>query len=177
MRAIVLFGLLAGFASEGAPCQAPPDEPEEPFTVFVLANAGNNLKDKNSPAYTIEEIKKKVKDRKKWFRLAEDRQEAEIVIELIDQGKTEDIVEREGPPQTSFGQPGGSNVTTVDRAVMPDLKRSYYLRARTTILEKFQQSLTATSEGGRRPADAAKSFAHQLERLCRRNYWTIVEKR
>lgn len=159
---------LVAVSSVLARAQAPPKNPEQPFKVFVFTKALSDPDDGNSVARTAKEVGKKLEDRKKWFRLVSERDEADIVVEVLDQTESRRTVGTytPRPDNTAPGDPQITNIYGVGR--------SYLLETRVFVskAEPFDMNVTAD---GNRPRDSAKPFAQQLHTFCRLNYWTLMK--
>ena len=155
-----------------AAAQIAPSSPDEPFNVFVVAAPPEDA-DAKAFEQTHDEVEKRIKKRKSWFRLVESKDDADIVIELTDltQGNSSDDelamtprVDRNSPSQTvpqtaNFREPG---------------KKSYTLTTLVHVPEGEPFEMRAVGDG-RRPKNTAEPFAGSLERFVRLNYWTLMK--
>lgn len=162
---LAVTALVLGFQTTKV--QAPPKEPDEPFAIYVFTDAPGDPDDGNSLGRTTEEVAKKVRDRNKWFRLVENREEADIVVEVLVQSEGQTDSETYVPRETN-------DPSKLSMAVFSDVKDQFSLLTRIYVPKGDPIDMSATSTG-RRPKDAAKPFARRLEMFCRQNYWTLLE--
>lgn len=169
MAIFPILGLVLGLSASPHASQSkpPPKEPAEPFAVYVFTEMPGDPDDGNSIGRTTEEVAKKIRDRKKWFRTVEHREDAEIVVEVLDQsrkGSTEQGLVR----RTDNADP-----TDRQMAVFGDVKDTHLLVARIHVPKGKPVDMEVAADG-RRPRDAAKPFAVRLETFVRLNYWTLM---
>lgn len=162
--------LAAGLQTAGT--RPPPKEAEEPFAVYVFTEVPGDADDGDSLGRTAEEVAKKIRDRKKWFRIVETREEADLVVELLDQATKESsgrtyMRKREGTSRTVQRD-------TLGVVGFGDIREDHTLLTRVYVPKGEPFEMQAETDG-RRPRDAAKPYALRLELFVRQNYWTLME--
>lgn len=157
--------VLLGLAGVRGYAQPTPKNPE-PFDVFVFTDAPDDTTDKDSLTKTTEEVAKKIRDRKKWFRLVERREDADIVVEVLDQASSQDV-SNNFTRRADNAEPSDPQMTN-----FLDVAEGFTLQTRVHVPKAEPIAMDVTTEG-RRPRDTAKPFATRLETFCRLNYWML----
>lgn len=166
--------LLAGSLQSGA-ARPVPKEPEQPFAIYVFTEEPGDPDDGGSLGRTAEEVAKKIRDRKKWFRTVETREEADIVVEVLDQATTESTRQTyQHRREDTGGGPSSKDGATTQLGAFADIRESHTLLTRVYVPKGNPLEMRVDVEG-HGPRDAAKPFAIRLEKFVRRNYWTLME--
>jgi hypothetical protein len=122
--------------------------------VFVSAPESED----GSSVKVVKEVEKKIKDEKKWFRLAEDPLEADIRIEITQFGRSDQLKLKGHRTETTQG--GGG---TVVRPGLLDLDSGYFIDFLLTVPRQFKMEMTTA---GRNRGSAAKDLARRLRTIC-----------
>ena len=172
MRRLVLLVFIAFLA---LPVRAdekkrkPPKRPDEPFVIFVDARPKGEAKAVEAIWEAREELEKKLRKKKKWFRIGESADSAELVVTLEAYWVRE---ERRTHDQTHVA---GGNTHTVQ---VDTLYEYHSLRSTVTILgAPHEMTGTQMKRGRGTPKGAASDLANRLERYCKENYWELDERR
>jgi len=133
IAASALMLLLSHAAAGQETKREPPDRAAERFTVFVYAAEGAEAGGKEKIEKVTDEVRKKIKDKDKWFVISSDREEAEITVEIL--------------AHRVDAQP----MTTVERQVSVDTwsDRSHRLRVELIEKDEFieQHTIHARAQG------------------------------
>ncbi len=132
---------------------------DEPYAVYVY-DAQSETEDKEELVKATENVRKKVKDRKKWLRLVEAPLDAEIQVEVLRQGKAEDL---KAAQAGRTGSTAGSESTNMALMGLLDTERSYFMECQYTIPGKFRGKFMV---GGPSKKLAAEEVARRLRTLC-----------
>jgi hypothetical protein len=135
------------------------EKKDQPYAVYVYDYQGESENKKDLEKAT-ENVRKKVKDRKKWFRLVEDPLEAEIQVEVLNQGKAEDL---KAAQAGRAGSTAGTEGTDMALMGLLDTERSYFMECQYTIPGKFRGKFMVT---GRSTKLAAEEVARRLRTFC-----------
>lgn len=133
--------------------EVPPEEPDRPFRVFVLASPWGESRAVERVLKAADELDKQIERGNDWFVMAESEGEAEIVVDFKAVSRGESRVTRSG------------------------IGEEYHVFAEVTLFEeRFGLRGTDASDHGtlRR---AVSNFARELVRLCRLNYWRLSARR
>lgn len=145
----------------------PPKKPEQPFTVYVftvgLANESVDM-----PKVT-DEVSKRIAKKKKWLKVVDDRDSADIVIEVLTHIKNEVHV-RELDMRVN-DQGTGKNF--YDKNYLSERHR---IESRVTFPSGGQTMITGVDERkqGGSVKGAASNLAAQLEDHCKEHYWELI---
>ncbi len=131
---------------------------------FCLVYVTGSDSDDESLEKVVNEVAKKVKEMKKWFRLTEDRLEADIRVEVTQYGRTDQIKDRTSR-QEGFqgGGTGTSGGGTVSRPALLDVESSFFIEFVLVVPRQFQNKMTTS---GRGRGSAAKEVARRLRPIC-----------
>jgi hypothetical protein len=132
---------------------------DQPYAVYVY-DAQSESEDKKDLEKATENVRKKVKDRKKWLRLVEDPLEAEIQVEVLRQGKAEDL---KAAQAGRTGSTAGTESTDMALMGLLDTERSYFMECQYTIPGKFRGKFMVAGPSKKLAAEEA---ARRLRTLC-----------
>lgn len=137
------------------------NEKERLCAVFVSGPES----DDESSVKVLNEIEKKVKEKKKWFLLVENPLDADIRIEVTEFGRTEQVKSKghrtEGVQGGGLGTGGGGS--TVVRPGLLDIESGYSIEFLLVVPRQFKTMMTT---GGRSRGEAAKEVARRLRTIC-----------
>jgi hypothetical protein len=119
--------------------------------------------DDESSVKVINEIEKKIKEKKKLFRLAEDPLEADIRIEVTQYGRTDQVKPTGRRTEGVQGGGVGSETGTVTRSGLLDIESGYFIEFLLVVPRQFKTTMTT---GGRSRGSAAKEIAKKLRTIC-----------
>jgi hypothetical protein len=160
-------------AAADTPEQRPvPDEPDEPFTIFVFTKQADDKDAKVKVSKVTEEVAKRIKDRKKWFFVSKRADRAEIEVEVMNHT----LEERMRTRMEYRVDATGVNKQLVD---VNWNEEHHFIEARVTLPDGHQVLLTGADERERGGSlkGAASDFAGKLEELVKEKYWDLVERR
>ena len=153
-----------GFAEEQ---RKPPKKPDRPFLVFVYTEGLAN-EDVDMPRVT-EEVSKRIAKKKKWLKVVESRDRANIVVEVLthlvhEQSRT--ILDYRVDDQ-GVGKHLYENTYVSER---------HRIETRITLPNGTQKLFTGADERdqGGSVKGAASDLAKQIEDHCKENYWDFV---
>ena len=160
----VAFLVAIGFGQEQ---RKPPKKPDQPFLVFVYTEGLTN-EDVDMPAVT-EELSKRIARKKKWLKVVDSRDRADIVVEVLthfvdEQSRT--ILDYRVDDQ-GIGKHLYENTYVSER---------HRIETRITLPDGTQKIFTGADdrERGGSMKSAASNLAKQLEEHCKENYWDLV---
>ncbi len=182
---LVLSLFLALFLSSpgGQDSRKAPDKPYKPVTLCIVAGTVDAPdSEESSLDDAVESVEKELNNEKDWFRLVKDRQEAEVVVEIVKEWTwtgTEGQVVYTGPTMPRGQSP------TLGRSVK-NVTDKHYIEANIIALGNPLRTMTASSDNVNQPDTfagskkakrrfAAKDLGRKVERLCRDNYWTLLD--
>ncbi len=167
-RAAVI-GLFAFLTATGLDAQdrKPPKKPDQPFKVFVFTEGLTN-EDVNMPAVS-KEVAKRIGKKKKWLKVVDSRDEADIVVEVL----THAVHEQHRTRLESRVNVGGVGKSWIDNNFLTE---SHYIETRVDFPDGTQQLLRGVDERERGGSlkGAASRLAKNLEERCKENYWAFV---
>jgi hypothetical protein len=145
----------------------PPKKPEQPFTIYVFTQGLAN-ESVDMPQVT-DEVSKRVAKKKKWLKLVDDRESADLVVEVLTHIVNEVHV-RELDTRVN-DQGVGKNF--YDRNYLSERHR---IETRITLPSGGQTMITGVDERkqGGSVKGAASNLAEQLENHCKEHYWEWV---
>ena len=143
----------------------PPKRPETPFTVFVDADPRGEPDIEEKILRARDEFKESVDRRDEWFLRLEDRDYAEIIVELKAL-----FVEDENRSDLRTSVMGTMRHTS---EYLVDGQR-YTFYAVVTLLGNVVE---LKGSGERKEADAASTVVKELDRYVKKNYWQLLERR
>lgn len=152
----------------------PPKRPDEPFRVFVAVDpeeADDGERGQLEEARA--ELAKRVGKDRNWFRLVTDRQDAEIVILLVNYWTREEkrVLSTWGVvPPTEGGQRGKTQVI--------EIVTYHYLQARVELFgaRRMLRGEKVRNDRGK-AKDAAGDLLDRLEEVCREEYDFLIRRR
>ncbi len=150
----------------------PPDKPAERFTVFTYAADNAETGGKVTIKKVTDEVRKRIKDRNKWFVMSPDREKAEIAVEILAHRVNAQLmptVER----RVSFD---GSSVELIER---DELIEQHSIDAKVQG-PGFVSSMTGARQRRREAGklkDAASELASELENYVKAHYWELMARR
>jgi hypothetical protein len=159
MPATVLVVVTAAFFSQGEALR-PPDRPDKPFRLFVFSEPRGESEAVAQVGKAEEECHRILKRRKDWFVEVDDREQAEIVMEIKAYWMDEQTSSGFG---VESGYGAGMSVT-----------RYHYLMADVTIVDG-QFGLRVDDR--RSVKGAASKLLDALRDFCKKNYWQIERRR
>ena len=152
-----------GFAEEQ---RKPPKKPDQQFLVFVYTEGLAN-EDVDMPRVT-EEVSKRIAKKKKWLKVIDSRDRANIVVEVLTH-----LVHEQSRTILDY--------RVDDQGVGKHLYEYTYIsewhriETRITLPDGTQKLLTGADEREKGSVKgAASNFAKQLEDHCKENYWDFV---
>ncbi len=160
----VAFLVAIGFGQEQ---RKPPKKPDQPFLVFVYTEGLTN-EDVDMPR-VAEEVSKRIAKKKKWLKVVDNLDSADIVVEVLthlvdEQSKT--ILDMRVNDQ-GVGKNYYENTWVVEQ---------HRIETRITLADGAQKIFTGRDERERGGSmkRAASDLASQLEEYCKENYWDLV---
>lgn len=159
--------LLSVFAAMSAGAQAP-RRPPEPFGVFVHPSDPEDADLKEGLERATREVRDRVRGRRNWFRIVEDRGEAAITLRIINY-RTSQIMLPKLERLIIAGR-----VELVERS---EIVEFYYVDA-VALAGDLRQDLTGLDERDTGPSlrNAASHLAEQLEEFCKDNYAALTSQ-
>ncbi|GMR22269.1 MAG: hypothetical protein BMS9Abin37_0606 [Acidobacteriota bacterium] len=160
---VVYFGTTS-FAQEQ---RKPPKKPDRPFMVYVYTEGLTN-EDVDMPK-VAEEVSKRVAKKKKWLKIVNDRESADIIIEVL----THLVHEQHRMELDTRVNDTGTGKTYYDSNWITERHR---IETRVTFPSGAQKMFTGADERDRGGSmkGAAGNLAKQLENYCKENYWNLV---
>jgi hypothetical protein len=148
----------------GSP-QERPDEPKERLTVFVFTE---QVDDETTPKgkfpirRVTDEVRKRVRDRKKWFVTSERREGADVLVEVM----RHTVEERMRTRMEYRVNESGNGKQLVD---VTWTEEQHFIEARVALAGGFQTLVEGRDvrEQGGSLKGAASDLAVKLEELCR----------
>ena len=173
MHRRALVAMVCGVAVLGATSFAqeqqrkPPKKPDQPFMVYVYTEGLTN-EDVDMPKVT-REVSKRVGKKKKWLKIVEDRESADVIIEVL----THLVHEQHRRELDMRVNDQGTGKNFYDNNWITERHR---IETRVTLPSGAQKMFTGADERERGGSmrGAAANFAKQLERYCKENYWDLV---
>ena len=150
-----------------------PKKAEEPFRVYVTSHPEEPEKYKEQIVEAEAELEKRLRKNKKWFRVVDAPEDAEIVVDLLaywTRSERKYMSTWGVVPPTEGGQSGKTQIFEV---------LTYHsLRAQVTTLGGMK-SITAerTRKNEGRAKDTIKNLAKELEEMTKASYWDWMERR
>ncbi len=162
--ALSLSGAVTSIAQEQ---RKPPKKPEQPFTIYVFTQGLTN-ESVDMPKVT-EEVSKRVAKKKKWLKVVDNRESADLVVEILTHIVNEVHV-RELDMRVN-DQGVGKNY--YDKNYLSERHR---IESRITLPSGGQTMLTGVDDRkqGGSVKGAASNLAEQLEDHCKEHYWELV---
>ena len=158
---------LAGLAREQ---RKPPKKPVSPFAVFLFVKEAANQEIDLQPV--SDEVANRVAKKKKWLKVVDNRDDADIVVEVL----THRIDEQEHRRlDLRVDRSGDVNVYDHKNWVYWVSDR-HRIETRVTLPSGAQKMFTGEDgrERGGSLGGAASDLAEQLEDFCKKNYWDLV---
>ncbi len=162
---------------EGLTDQTPPKRPAERFTLYVFSEGSSPAESGYSMEKVLEEVKKRMKKRGKWLSLAENREQAEILVELLGHRVREEHVTKLSTRVRSRPRSSDGDIP-IDYVDTNYISERHYIEARAEILGVDR--ILVGHDGREKGASlkgAASALARQLEDLLKNNYWDLEQKR
>lgn len=135
------------------------DEKEQLCKIFVSQPDSED----ESSVKIASEVEKKIKEKKKWFRLAEDPLEADVRIEVVQYGrvqKPKSFSRRHSDVQTEQDAQGGG-ITSLPAVL--DLESGYFIEFLLIVPRQFQLKMMSSGSG---PSSAAQVAARRIRTIC-----------
>ncbi len=140
------------------------DQSSNEKKAFCLVYVTGSDSDDESLEKVVNEVAKKIKEMKKWFRLTEDRLEADIRVEVTQYGRVEQLKShtrrQEGVQGGGTGTQGGS---TISRPALLDVESSFFIEFGLVVPRQFQTKMMTR---GRGRGSTAKEVARRLRPIC-----------
>ena len=171
-RRVLIFACCVGtWLAAGAFAQQtrkPPKNPDEPFKVFVFTEGLKN-EDVDMPK-VAEEVSERIRKKKKWFKIVDERDGADMVVEVLTHLVSEQH-RRELDMRVDYT---GVGKNYYDNNWVTERHR---IETRVTWPNHHQKIVTGADERekGGSLKRAASNLADQLEDHCRENYWAFIE--
>jgi hypothetical protein len=121
-----------------------------------------------------QELEKRLRRNKGWFRLAATAPDAEIVVDLRAyrmRSERRNLSTWGVVPPTEAGQP--------DKTQVIEILTYHTLQAHVTLFgaERIVEATKKKNADRGRARDAVKEFASKLERICKDEYWDLMRRR
>jgi hypothetical protein len=163
---LVVVALLTanGFAQEQ---RKPPKKPNQPFQVFVFTEGLTN-EDVDMPR-VADEVSKRIAKKKKWLKLTDSRDRANIVVEVLTH-----IVDEQSRTVLDYRvDDQGIGKHLYENTFVSERHR---IETRITLPDGTQKLFIGRDERDRggNVERAASDVAEQLEEHCKDNYWDFV---
>jgi hypothetical protein len=145
-----------------------PEKPEWPFTVFVRTSPAEDAAATEELLRGTEELRKAIGKKKDWFRLVDEPEGAELVVDVVEHRLREHLTF-----WASTGTIGGETQGVTNSTI----SRYHSLRARVTLLgaESELTGMNPKRAGDGKGASAA--LLKELVRLCQERYERIESRR
>jgi len=161
---VVAYLAAIGFAEQQ---RKPPKKPERQFLVFVYTEGLTN-EDIDMPR-VAEEVSKRIAKKKKWLKVVDRRDRADIVVEVLTH-----LVDEQSRTILDY--------RVDDKGVGKNIYENTYvserhrIETRITLPDGTQKLVTGADERERGGSmkSAASNLAKQLEDHCKENYWDLV---
>ena len=166
--AAVLGGLICvGSVALAQEQRKPPKNPDKPFTVYLFTDGLTN-EDVDMPRVT-EEVSKRVAKNKKWFKVVDEREGADFVIEML----THAVQEQHRRELDMRVDLQGTGKNYYDNNWITE---RHHIESRVTLPSGAQKMFTGADdrEKGGSLKGAATNLANQLETYCKENYWSLI---
>ncbi len=143
----------------------PPKRPATPFVIFVHAEPRGEPEVEEKILRARDEFKESIDRRDDWFFRVEDREKAEMVVEVKAL-----FVEDENRSESRTSRMGTASHTSTYLHAGP----RYRFYAVATL---FGNVVELTGSGERKEGDAASALVKELDRYVKKNYWQLLERR
>lgn len=145
----------------------PPKKPEQPFMVYVYTEGLTN-EDVDMPK-VAKEVSNRVGKKKNWLKIVDDRESADIVVEVL----THIVHEQHRRELDMRVDLSGTGKNFYDNNWLTERHR---IETTVTLPSGAQRSMTGADERekGGSLKGAAGNFADQLETYCKENYWKLI---
>jgi len=148
----------------------PPKRAETPFSVFVTATPDDHVEQIEEARV---ELAKRLGKNKKWFRLVDSAEEAEIVVDLSaywTRSERRYMSTWGVVPPTEGGQP--------DKTQIIEIITYHSIRGEVGFFgaKRIVEASKKRNERGR-AKDAVKNFVSELERIVKQEYWALMARR
>jgi len=153
-----------GFAQEQ---RKPPKKPDQPFLAFVYTEGLTN-EDVDMPG-VAEEVSKRIAKKKKWLKVVDSRDGADIVMEVL----THIVNEQSRTVLDMRVNDQGVGKNYYENTFISERHR---IETRITLPDGTQKVFTGVDERDRGGSvkGAASNLASQLEDYCKEHYWDLV---
>lgn len=168
--AVVAFLLLSVPAAPGRnePKEKPPKKPGRPFTVYVRAAPGDETLETDDLVRGTDELRKKIADKKDWFKVIPSADDAEIVVDVLEHRVREHLTFW-ASTETIGGETQGVTNSTISRY--------HSLRARVTVLGSEAELTGMNPKRTGSVKGAASALQKELVELCRERYAMLQKLR
>ena len=189
MSVLSLF-ILWGFAAvPKVTSQTPPKKLEEPFKVYVFTPPASGPEQEYAER-AAKTVRDRIKRRKDWLQVVENKDDAEILVEVysqgIGQGTSQSTISGPGITNTTPSTTGGELGVRESAMTLEDVanqtadvpKGHHFFETEVTFLSLDSKViLIGTANANRRPSSAADDLAQKLEKRCRDNYAELARRR
>lgn len=167
LLAVVCLGA-DGVAREPA---KPPKNPDAPFAVFLSVGASANQRNHLQPV--TDEIANRVAKKKKWLKVVENRDDADIVVEVLAH-----LVDEQEHVRLDLGRGSGGGDVNIhnNRNWVYWVSERHRIETRVTLPSGAQKMFTGADERERGASmkGAASNLVNELEDYCKENYWDLI---
>ncbi len=149
----------------GAQARKPPKRPANRFTVFVHAEPRGEPAIEEMILRARDEFERSVDRRDQWFLRHQDRESAEIIVELKAL-----FVEDENRSDVRTSVMG--TMTHTSEYLVDGQRFTFY-----AVVTLFGTVVELKGSGERKEKDAASTLVKELDRYVKKNYWQLLERR
>ncbi len=157
----------------------PPERPAERFTVYVEADPRATVAPNESIAKVRDEVADGVKKRKKWLFLTDNRDKAEVFVEVLSHRVREEHMSTLGTRVRDGGRrESRDDIQAVDYVDVSYLSERHYVLASVTV--RGLSRVLAGHDGRKNGATLGRASAYlgrQIEDFLKANYWELAERR
>ena len=147
-----------------------PQKIDSPFAVFVLVKEAPN-QEIDLRAVT-DEVANRVAKKKKWLKVVDNRDDADIVVEVLAH-----LMAEEEHRRLDLRRAGSGDVNMYNnRNWVYWVSERHRIETRVTLPSGAQKMFTGVDEHERGGSmkGAASNLANELEDYCKENYWALV---
>lgn len=148
--------------------EKPPKKPDWPFTVYVRAAPGDETLETDDLMRGTDELRKKIADKRDWFRVVPNADDAEIVVDVLEHRVREHLTFW-ASTETIGGETQGVTNSTISRY--------HSLRARVTMLGSEAELTGMNPKRTGSVKGAASALQKELVELCQERYAMLQKLR
>lgn len=169
MLRVSVFSVLLGLvcAPVAAQQRQPPDEPEQPFKVFIYTEGLTN-EHVNMPK-VAEQVAERIGKKDDWLEVVNARDDADIVVEVL----THAVHERHRTRLEPRVNATGVGKSWVDENFVTE---EHVIESRVNFPDGTQRLIRGIDDRDRGGSvkGAASKLADDLEDHCKENYWKLI---